>query len=141
MSFSQEFCLTVSREASLKGSTQHFLWLSGPVPLLQTQSTLSPPHLLSFGRPPEGSLMTESRAFCLPSRTPQEEAHFASCLPIKAIQVFASGSVKHRGSYEGPAYGKMQTCLCETEGPRTLGLDRTGFQLCKTRIISQRSWD
>lgn len=83
LSFSQEFCLTVGREASLMGSTQHFLWLSHPVPLfLQIHASLSLRHLLSFGQHQRWhlSLRIWSSAFCLLSRTHQKEVLWAFTL-------------------------------------------------------------
>lgn len=61
LSFSQELHLTVGKEASLLGSTQHFLWFSRPFSLcLQTHVRVSLPHSLSFGQHQSGIHPSES---------------------------------------------------------------------------------
>lgn len=77
LSLSQELHLTVGKEASLMGSTRHFLWFSCPFSLcLQTHASVSLPHSLSFGQHQRGqpSFRIRSMTFYLLSRTHQRDA-------------------------------------------------------------------
>lgn len=93
------------------------LWSSHPVPLFfHTYASLSLPHLLNFAQQQSGHLClrVRPRTFCHLSKTQQEEILWAltlHCLPIKAIPIFAFGSMKPGRSSDGPPRGKMQTRL------------------------------